>query len=108
MHMLYNSENFAVVRFDVPAEASPDLSQSEPAAAPHAGTEGGGLGRVSPRGGYEIVDKSARKEIFIQGALAESFQTEVQALIDGSPTEEAFDDFLGRYTSLMQQTLVLH
>jgi len=92
MHMLYNSENFAVVRFDVPADASPQT-----AAAPAAS-----------RGGYEIVDKSARKEIFIQGALAENFQTEVQALIDGSPTEEAFDDFLGRYTSLMQQPLVLH
>ena len=60
------------------------------------------------RGGYEIVDKSARKEIFIQGALAETFRTEVQALIDGSPSEEAFDDYLGRYTSLMQQPLVLH
>ena len=106
MHMLYNSENFAVVRFDVPADAS----QSDPVPSPGDGGDGAGvtLGRVSPRGGYEIVDKSARKEIFIQGALAESFQTEVQALIDGSPTEEALDDFLGRYTSLMQQTLVLH
>lgn len=104
MHMLYNSENFAVVRFDVPADAS---QQIDPAPSADGG-EAGGLGRVSPRGGYEIVDKSARKEIFIQGALAESFRTEVQALIEGSPTEEALDDFLGRYTSLMQQTLVLH
>lgn len=95
MHMLYNSENFAVVRFDVPADASPPQGGSD--AEP-----------VTGRGGYEIVDKSARKEIFIQGALAENFRTEVQALIDGSPTEEALDDFLGRYTSLMQQSLVLH
>jgi len=93
MHMLYNSENFAVVRFDVPADASAQAAEAAQAAS---------------RGGYEIVDKSARKEIYIQGALAENFRTEVQALIDGSPTEEAFDDFLGRYTSLMQQPLVLH
>jgi hypothetical protein len=104
MHMLYNSENFAVVRFDVPAEAS----QSDSAAAPSGGGSAEAMLTTPMRGGYEIVDKSARKEIFIQGVLAESFQTEVQALIDGSPTEEAFDDFLGRYTSLMQQTLVLH
>ena len=92
MQMVYNSDNFAVVRFDVPAE---DASAAQPAAA--------------ARGGYEIVDKFARKEIFIDGALAESFRTEIQALIDaGPPTQEAFDDYLGRYTSLMQQPLVLH
>ena len=104
MHMLYNSENFAVVRFDVPAEAS----QSDPAASSSDGRFAETILATPMRGGYEIVDKSARKEIFIQGVLAESFQTEVQALIDGSPTEEAFDDFLGQYTSLMQQRLVLH
>ena len=101
MHMLYNSENFAVVRFDVPAEGA-----SEAERAPASGAQSGWPALA--RGGYEIVDKSARKEIFIQGVLAENFQTEVQTLIDGSPTEEAVDDFLGRYTSLMQQTLVLH
>ena len=92
MQMVYNSDNFAVMRFDVPAE---DASTAQPTAP--------------TRGGYEIVDKFARKEIFIDGALAESFRTEIQALIDaGPPTEEAFDDYLGRYTSLMQQPLVLH
>ena len=106
MHMLYNSENFAVVRFDVPADAA--QGDPAPSSSDGKGAGTGGLELTSSRGGYEIVDKSARKEIFIQGVLAESFQTEVQALIDGSPTEEALDDFLGRYTSLMQQSLVLH
>ena len=96
MHMLYNSESYAVVLFDV---------------ATDAGTVPGGAalaGASLSHGGYEIVDKFARKEIFIQGVLAENFQTEVQALIEKSPSQEAFDEFLGRYTSLMQHPLVLH
>lgn len=91
MHMLYNSDNYAVMQFDVPA--------------PDAAHEEGSL----RRGGYEIVDKFARKEIFIEGALAESFKLDVEALIeDGSPTEEEIDDYLERYTSLMQHPLVMH
>lgn len=90
MHMLYNSDNFAVMQFDAPA---PD--------APH---DQEGL----TRGGYEIVDKFARREIFIEGVLAEQFKEGVQALIDGSPTEEEIDDYLGQYSPLMQQPLVMH
>jgi hypothetical protein len=87
MQMLYNSEHFAVVQIEVPA------------------ADEGGLGR----GGYEIVDKLARKEIFIEGALAQSFKEGVQALIDGEQTSpDAFDDFIERYTQFAQQPLVLH
>jgi hypothetical protein len=85
MQMLYNSDNFVVVRFDVPAEAE---------------TPG--------RGGYEIVDKSARKEIFIEGALAERFKQGVQALIDADPSPDAFDAFIEPYTRLAQQPLAIH
>ena len=90
MNMLYNSENFAVVQIDVPVEP----------ARPGEDT--------LTRGGYEIVDKFARREIFIEGALAESFKLGVQALIDASPTQEELDDYIGRFSSLMQQPLVLH
>ena len=88
MQMLYNSDSFVVVQFDAPsgqADAA-DLS----------------------RGGYEIVDKFARKEIFIEGALAESFKLGVQALIETSPSVEEIDEYIGRFASLMQQPLVLH
>jgi hypothetical protein len=89
MHMLYNSDSFVVVRFDVPA----------------ADAASGPLGR----GGYEIVDKLARKEIFIEGAVAESFQLGVQALMESHPAdEEAFDNYLAGYTALAQQPLILH
>ena len=87
MQMLYNSDSFAVVSFDVPAD------------------EGEG---ALTRGGYEIVDKFARKEIFIQGALAETFKQGVQALIETDPSEEEMDAYIERYASMSQQPLVLH
>ena len=91
MNMLYNSDSFVVVEFDVPALAG-SLS----------------VGGELRRGGYEIVDKFARKENFIEGALAETFKLGVQALIETSPSVEELDDYVGRYSSLMQQPLVLH
>ena len=90
MHMLYNSENFVVVQFDTTQGASAVREES------------------LMRGGYEIVDKFARKEIFIEGALAESFKLGVQALIETSPSVEDFDAYIGRFSALMQQPLVLH
>ena len=89
MQMLYNSDSFSVVHFDVT-----HADEAHPAAL--------------TRGGYEIVDKFARKEIFIEGAMAESFKEGVVALIETSPSEVEIDDYIGRYTSLMQQPLTLH
>jgi hypothetical protein len=60
------------------------------------------------RGGYEIVDKFARKEIYIEGALAESFKVGVQALIERSPSVDELDEYIGRFAALMHQPLVLH
>jgi len=40
--------------------------------------------------------------------LAEHFKTGVQAIADSDPTPEAFDEFIGRYTALAQQGLVMH
>lgn len=90
MHMLYNSDSFIVVQFEVPlveAETGPQLN----------------------RGGFEIVDKFARKEIFIEGALAESFSQGVQALIeDGEPSEDELDAFIEQYAVMGQQPVVMH
>jgi cytochrome c-type biogenesis protein CcmE len=85
MQMLYNSDNFAVVQFDLPGGAS-----------------------AAKRGGFEIVDKFARKEIYIQGALADSFRRGVEALVEAGPTEEELDDFISGFTLLAQHPLVLH
>jgi hypothetical protein len=93
MQMLYNSENFVVVQFDFPAGATAEID--------------GGADTLA-RGGYEIVDKFARKEIFIEGALAEQFKQGVEALIETSPSEEEMDAYLDGYSSLMQNALVFH
>ena len=92
MHMLYNSDSFVVMVFEVPGE----------------GAVTGEGAPVLSRGGYEIVDKFARKEIYLQGALAESFQQGVQALVKQGPTEEAMDEYIAGYTTLAQQPVVLH
>ena len=91
MHMLYNSDSFTVVAFDIPARP--------PRPAPS---------RPRPRGGFEIVDKFAQKDIFIEGAMAASFQAGVEALMESKPSEEDIDEFIGRFASLMPQPLVLH
>ncbi len=97
MQMLYNSDSFTVVLFDVGSIAGTG-------AAPTAGPSQEPL----TQGGYEIVDKFARKEIFLQGAMAESFKEGVEALIGTSPSEEEIDDYIERFASLMQQPVVLH
>ncbi|GCL64295.1 BTH_I0359 family protein [Pseudaquabacterium pictum] len=94
MQTLYNSDSFVVVSFDLPGgdDAAPRLQ----------------------RGGFEIVDKLARKEIFIEGALAEHFKQGVQALVDGQAPGDAdalhalIDDYIAGYTALAQQPVVLH
>jgi hypothetical protein len=92
--MLYNSDSFVVVQFEMTDDASARTSGEGSVALTH--------------GGYEIVDKFARKEIFIQGALAESFKEGVEALIKTEPSEEEIDDYIERFASLMQQPVILH
>lgn len=95
MQMLYNSDNFAVLQFDGASLDAPVIE--------------GGLNHALTRGGYEIVDKLARKEIFIEGAMAETFKLGVEALIEeGEPSEEEMDDYISRYSSLMQHPVVMH
>ena len=88
MQLLYNSDSFAVLQVEF---GQPD----EPAAA-------------ATRGGYEIVDKFARKGIFLEGEVARCFKDGVQALIDAGPSVEALDDYIAGYTELAQQPMVVH
>jgi Protein of unknown function (DUF3567) len=92
MHMLYNSDNYAVVQIELDSDLLP---------APHEA-------QSLKRGGYEIVDKFARKELFIEGAMAESFKEGVEALIESSPSIEEFDAYLERFAGMAQQPVVMH
>ncbi|HEV3429327.1 MULTISPECIES: BTH_I0359 family protein [Burkholderiaceae] len=85
MQMIYNSPNYCVVEFP-PQD-----------------------GHVAMRsGGYEIVDKNARRELFIDGVMAARFREDVQKLMDEDQSLDEVDEFLGQFDSLMQQPVVLH
>ena len=86
MNMIYNSSNYCVVEF-----------------AAFAGNDGEQMG-----GGFEIMDKTAKREIFLKGELADTFRKDVTSLIDSEPSTEEIDDFLSRFDAMMQQPLVLH
>ena len=91
MQMLYNSDNYVVVEFELPARS------------------GDGPATPLSRGGYEIVDKFARTEIYIEGALAESFKRGVQALSSAhEPSAEQYDDFIAGFTTLAHHPVTLH
>jgi hypothetical protein len=87
--MLYNSDAYAVVRFDL----EPPPGSQAPAAGPT---------------GFEIVDKLSRKEIFLSGVMAQSFQKGAETLSESDPTPEQWDDYIAGYTTLGQQPLVMH
>jgi len=91
MHLLYQSDSYIVVQFDVPV---PNQVQGESSAL--------------SRGGFEIVDKFARTEIFIEGALAQQFQEGVEALSEGEPTQEDYDDFIERFANLGHTPVLMH
>lgn len=93
MHMLYNSDCYAVVQIELPGI---DVPLSVPPAS------------ALTRGGYEIVDKFARKELFIEGAMAESFKVGVEALIETSPSVEEFDAYLEQFAGMAHQPVVMH
>jgi len=85
MNLIYNSEQYSVVEFG--ADSDQDAFRL---------------------GGYEIMDKPAKREIFIAGALAESFRQNVRDLIATEPSVEEIDDFLGNYDSFMSQPVIFH
>lgn len=83
MNMIYNSPNFCIVEFK--------CDEADAFA-----------------GGYEIMDKTCKREIFIGGSMAEKFRNDVTLLIASEPSIEEVDDFLASFQGLMQQPLVLH
>ena len=85
MNLIYNSEQYSVVEFGVDSDLE----------ALHSG-------------GYEIMDKPGKREIFIGGSLAEAFRQQVHKLIASEPDIEAIDTFLAGYDDLMHQPVVMH
>jgi hypothetical protein len=91
MQLLYNSESFAVLQFELPPGTGSGTDTAAPTLA-----------------GFEIVDKFARREVFLQGALAERFRAGVQSLAESGPTQDQFDDFIAGFTAAAPHPVVLH
>jgi hypothetical protein len=85
MNLIYNSEQYSVVEFG--ADRNLEALRF---------------------GGYEIVDKGGKREIFIAGVLAQHFRRDVNELIANEPTMAEIDEFLGSYDVLMSQPVLLH
>ncbi|HEY8047570.1 MAG TPA: DUF3567 domain-containing protein [Ramlibacter sp.] len=90
MQMLYDSDSFVVVHMQ-----ANEATEGEP--PPPA-----------PRHGFEIVDKRTNKEIYLDGAWAESFQRQINAWQLNTPTQEEVEEKLEGYCELAQNPLVLH
>lgn len=85
MQMIYNSDNYCIVEFGADIEHAPLAS-----------------------GGYEIVDKNLKREIFLGGELAEHFRADVKRLIESEPSVEEVDEFLGKFDTIMTHAVVMH
>lgn len=83
--MIYDSPQFCVFEFE----------------GPPAGSD-------REVGGFEIMDKNLRREIFLGGHDAEVFRRNVQELIQQGPTSDEVDEFLQGFSGLMNQPVVLH
>jgi hypothetical protein len=94
MHMLYDSDAFAVVHIqsDAPAEGTVSVAD----------------GPQIPRHGFEIVDKRSGKEVYLDGSWAELFQQQITAWQRNSPSQEEVEDTLEGYASLAQNPVVMH
>ncbi len=85
MQTIYNSPLFCVVEFT-----------------------GFGADGQHPAGGFEIMDKTLRREIFLGGQDAEQFRASVRQLIASEPSAEDLDDFLAAYAGVMTTPVALH
>ncbi|MBD3893182.1 DUF3567 domain-containing protein [Hydrogenophaga sp.] len=94
MHMLYDSDTFAVVHIlaNAPQEGEP------------ARTDGPQI----PRHGFEIVDKRSGKEVYLDGSWAELFQIQISAWQRNMPSQEEVENTLDGYASLAQMPVVMH
>ena len=96
MHLLYDSDSFAVMQIQANAESS-DANASPAPAQPQLA-----------RNGFEIVDKRSGKEVYLDGSWAELFQQHIVAWQVNMPTQEEVEETLEQYAGLAQNPVVIH
>jgi hypothetical protein len=96
MHMLYDSDSFAVMQIQANAESADTNASAVPAQPQLA------------RNGFEIVDKRSGKEVYLDGSWAELFQQRLNGWQQKTPTEEEIEEILESYAELAQMPVVMH
>jgi hypothetical protein len=94
MHMLYDSDAFAVVLILANAPTEGDNAVAD--------------GPQIPRHGFEIVDKRSGKEVYLDGSWAEMFQLQITAWQQTTPSQEEVEDTLEGYAGLAQMPVIMH
>ncbi len=92
MRMLYDSERFVVVHIDANAPPEGYVLQ-----------EG-----VLPRHGFEIVDKTTNREMYLDGPMAHVFQAYINSWQDETPTQEEVEDVLDKFAFFAHTPLISH
>jgi hypothetical protein len=103
MHMLYDSDTYSVTHMLANAVAADAVSE--------AGGERIEQVLLVPtlaRHGFEIIDKRAGKEVYLDGSWAELFQQKISAWQQKTPTQEEVEDTLEQYAELAQNPVVVH
>jgi len=92
MHTLYDSDTYSVTHMlaNAPSEQA---TSTVPTLARH---------------GFEIVDKRAGKEVYLDGSWAELFQRHIVAWQVKTPSQEEVEDTLEQYAELAQNPVLVH
>ncbi len=106
MHTLYDSETYSVTHMLANAVELEERARSV-AAKPDTG-EAQRQVPAMPRHGFEIIDKRAGKEVYLDGSWAELFQQQIVAWQASTPTQEEVEVTLEGYASLAQNPVVVH
>ncbi|MFT7116620.1 MAG: hypothetical protein ACI9I0_001832 [Rhodoferax sp.] len=98
MHTLYDSDTYSVTHMLANAAAPADQASDAPIV----------LVPTLARHGFEIVDKRAKKEVYLDGSWAELFQQHISAWQENTPTQEEVEDTLEQYAELAQNPVIMH
>jgi hypothetical protein len=105
MHTLYDSDTFSVTHMLANAA---ELAEAVERGKADGDRPAARVPAAMPRHGFEIIDKRAGKEIYLDGSWAEMFQQKIEAWQAQTPTQEEVEDTLEGYASLAQNPVVMH
>jgi hypothetical protein len=103
MNTLYDSETYSVTH--MLANLATDARHPTGASKSEQGAQ---MLPMLMRHGFEIVDKRAGKEVYLDGSWAELFQQHIVAWQVNTPTQEEVEDTLERYAELAQNPVIVH